>query len=119
MTRSGSATNGTPPKAEHATSNDGVGERQPLRAGLHERDADPGAVAEGGGVGQHRPGQVQGDGACPPASRASARTAPDPQPISRTSRPRTSAEQVRVGLAQALGAPDEVDVADVGAVLGR
>ena len=45
ITRSGSATNGTAPNAEQARSKRAVGERQPLRAGLHQRHADAGRGA--------------------------------------------------------------------------
>ena len=93
-------------------------ERQPLGAGLHERHGDAGRGVERGGVPQHPAGEVERHRpralAAQPA-RARRRAAADLQHAA----PGDVAEQARVGLAQPLRAPDEVDVADVAAVLGE
>ena len=70
------------------------------------------------GVAQHAGRQVERDRRARPAPTASASTSPTPQPTSRIAPARDVAEQVGVGLAQPLRAPDEVGVAEELAVLG-
>ncbi len=130
MTRSGSATKGTAPYALNARSNAPSGERQRPSVGLDE----PGRPATSRGVrprrrghpgpeparlGEHPGRQVErrdvgavgGDPAC--ALRGAAPDLEDPPPREVGG----VAEQVRVDLAQPLGAPDEVVVAEEVAVL--
>ena len=111
ITRSGSATNGTAPNAEQARSKRAVGERQPLGVGLHQRHGDAGRGVERGRVPQHPAERSRRDRPAPwvgEPARARRRAAADLQHPA----PGDVAEQARVGLAQALRAPDEVDVAD-------
>ena len=95
-----------------------VGQREGAGVGLQQRHGETGRPVQLGGPGQHPGREVERDDvgtrpAQPP--RAGRRAAADLQhpPAGDV------AEQVRVGLAQPLGAPQEVGVAEVGAVLGE
>ena len=70
------------------------------------------------GVPQHAGGQVHARPRRAPWVTSQRAAAAAPQPTSRTRPPGDVAEQPRVGLAQALRAPDEVHVAEEVAVLG-
>jgi hypothetical protein len=95
-----------------------VGERQGAGVGLHQRHGDPGGAVELRGPGEHAAGHVQGHhlGAGPvqPAGAGRGPAADLQHPPSPD-----VAEQVGVGLPQALGAPQEVHVAEVVAVFGQ
>ena len=113
-----SATNGSPPKAEQATS---------MLASANG-SAPASACTRGTAIPVDRfssaarasiPAERSSATTSAPACRSQRAQGAEPQPISRTRRPATSPEQVRVGLAQPLGAPQEVGVAQVRAVLGE
>ena len=123
-------------RATSASSAAGVGdERQPAEGRARHVDAMPSPAA----ARRRRPGaaarRCRSTGSARPRGPASrprgrARRRPPPPPQPPRARRRAAAdlqhpaagdvaEQVRVGLAQPLGAPEEVDVAEVGAVLGQ
>ena len=113
-----SATNGSPPKAEHARSTLSVASGRAPTSACSSAGASPVTAASSRGPGQHPRRQVErhhlgAGGGQPPGARRRAAADLQHPPA------RDVAEQPRVGLAQPLGPPQEVRVAQVGTVLGE